>query len=39
MFTRDHAGGTVTSRDFQRSMERASGRDLSTVFDEWVYEP
>jgi aminopeptidase N len=36
-FTRDHAGSVVTSRDFQRSMEEASGRDLSKTFAEWVY--
>ncbi|PSJ42875.1 M1 family metallopeptidase [Allosphingosinicella deserti] len=36
-FTRKHAGGTVTSRDFQQAMERASGRDLQPTFREWVY--
>lgn len=36
-FTRGHAGKTVTSRDFQAAMERASGQDLSAVFVEWVY--
>jgi aminopeptidase N len=36
-FTRQHAGGTVTSRDFQHAMQRASGRDLSPMFAEWVY--
>ena len=36
-YTRRHAGGTVTSRDFQRAMEAASGRDLSPMFAEWVY--
>lgn len=36
-YTRRHAGGTVTSRDFQRAMERASGRDLQPLFVEWVY--
>jgi aminopeptidase N len=36
-FTRTHAGGTVSSRDFQRAMERASRRDLEPVFREWVY--
>jgi aminopeptidase N len=28
---------TVVSRDFQRTFERASGRDLSALFNEWVY--
>lgn len=36
-FTRGHAGRTASSRDFQAAMEHASGRDLSAVFDEWVY--
>jgi aminopeptidase N len=36
-FTRRHAGGTVTSRDFQNAMQKASGRDLSPMFAEWVY--
>ncbi|MBO9723343.1 MAG: hypothetical protein J7530_03090 [Novosphingobium sp.] len=30
-------GGTVTSRDLQRAMEAASGRDLHTLFAEWVF--
>ncbi len=37
-YTRAHAGGIVTSIDFERSMEKASGRDLSAVFAEWVFE-
>jgi aminopeptidase N len=36
-FTQKHAGGTVVSRDFQLAMEKASGRDLSGIFAEWVY--
>ncbi|MBA3677062.1 MAG: M1 family peptidase [Sphingosinicella sp.] len=36
-FTRQHAGGTVTSKDFQNAMEKASKRDLSPMFAEWVY--
>lgn len=36
-YTRRHAAGTVTSQDFQRAMEQASGRDLSLMFTEWVY--
>lgn len=36
-FTRRHAGGTVTSRDFQNAMQQASERDLSPMFAEWVY--
>lgn len=36
-YTRQNAGGTVTSRDFQIAMQNASGRDLSSIFDLWVY--
>jgi aminopeptidase N len=36
-FTRMHAGATVVSRDFQRALEHASGRDLQRLFDQWVY--
>ena len=36
-YTVAHAGKTVTSRDFQRAMEQASGRDLAPLFAEWVY--
>jgi aminopeptidase N len=38
LYTRAHAGGIVESRDFERALEKASGRDLSAPFDEWVYE-
>jgi aminopeptidase N len=38
-YTRDHAGGVVTSRDFQRAMERAAGRRLDRLFATWVYGP
>lgn len=36
-FTQRHAGGIVTSKDFQRAMEESSKRDLSQLFGEWVY--
>lgn len=36
-FTRAHAGGTATSRDFQRAFETESGRDLQPLFAAWVY--
>jgi aminopeptidase N len=36
-FTRANAGGTVTSRDFQRAFERSTGKDLGKLFDAWVY--
>ena len=36
-FTRAHAGGRVTSRDFQRAMQAESATDLAPLFDEWVH--
>jgi len=36
-YTRAHAGGTVTSEDFQRSMQHGSARDLSPLFATWVF--
>lgn len=38
-YTREHAGGTVTSIDLQRAMEAASGRDLRLLFADWVFGP
>ncbi|MGH8085477.1 MAG: M1 family metallopeptidase [Lysobacter sp.] len=35
-YTRTHYGQSVTTADFRRAMERASGRDLSTFFSAWV---
>ena len=35
-YTRAHALGSVTTDDFQRAMEKESGRDLSTFFAQWV---
>ncbi len=37
LFTQGHAGGVVTSHDFQAAMETASGKDLAPLFKEWVY--
>lgn len=37
-YTRRHAGGTVESADLQRAFEASSGRDLSALFNTWVYE-
>ena len=37
-YTRMHAGGTVESSDLQRAFEAASGRDLASLFADWVYE-
>lgn len=36
-YTRKHSGGTVTSIDLQRAMEKASGQDLGQLFTEWVF--
>ena len=36
-YTRTHAGMSVTTEDFQRAMERSTGRDLSAFFGTWVY--
>lgn len=37
IYTKENWGGVVTSRDLQRAMERAAGRDLSVLFAAWVY--
>jgi aminopeptidase N len=36
-YTRDNWNGTVTARDFERAMEVASKRDLSALFETWVF--
>lgn len=36
-YSRDHAGGTVTSIDLERAMEASSGQDLRPLFTEWVF--
>jgi len=36
-YTRDNVGRRVTSRDFQRAMEQAAGRNLQLLFETWVY--
>ena len=37
-YTRLHAGGTVTSVDFQRALQSATHVDLAPLFTEWVYD-
>jgi aminopeptidase N len=37
LYTSRHARGMVDSRDFQRAMEEAAGRELKELFDEDVY--
>jgi len=34
-----HAGGNVTTRDFQVAMEQASGQSLDWYFQQWVSRP
>jgi aminopeptidase N len=36
-YTRTFFGKSVTTPDFQRAMERASGKSLSDFFAKWVY--
>ena len=36
-YTRDHAGGTVTSIDLEGAMEASSGRNLRPIFVKWVF--
>ena len=36
-YMKAHALASVTTDDFRRSMERASGRDLSAFFARWVH--
>jgi aminopeptidase N len=35
-YTQEHAGKVVESRDFQRAIESASGKDLGPLFRAWV---
>jgi aminopeptidase N len=37
LYTRKYFGKSVTTADFQREMERASGKSLSPFFAKWVY--
>jgi aminopeptidase N len=36
-YTREYAGQSVVTRDFQHAMEQSSGKSLSEFFDRWVY--
>jgi aminopeptidase N len=36
-YTRTYLGQSVTTDDFRRAMEKATGRDLGSFFAEWVY--
>jgi aminopeptidase N len=37
-YTTEHFGRSVTTEDFRAAMEQASGKDLRTFFDRWVYK-
>jgi aminopeptidase N len=37
-YTSEHFARSVRTGDFQAAMEKASGRDLRTFFDRWVYQ-
>lgn len=36
-YTRGHFNASVQTRDLQQVLERASGRDLSVLFNTWAY--
>lgn len=36
-YTQKFAGKSVETKDFQTSMEKSSGKDLSKFFDKWIY--
>ncbi len=38
-YTRTYRGRSVTTIDFQRAMQRSSGKDLSAFFARWVTGP
>ncbi|MGH8033028.1 MAG: M1 family metallopeptidase [Luteimonas sp.] len=38
-YTRTHYGQSVNTADFQRALQRASGKDLSAFFARWVFGP
>jgi aminopeptidase N len=36
-YTQKYWGKSVTTADFQRTMEKSSGKDLTAFFNKWVY--
>ena len=38
-YYRTYRDSTATSEDFQRVMEKTSGKDLSWFFHQWLYQP
>jgi len=37
-YYKKYENGNATTADFRREMEEASGRDLSTFFEQWLYK-
>lgn len=37
-YYRKYRNGNATTEDFRREMEEASGKDLSTFFQQWLYK-
>lgn len=37
-YTQKYWGKSVTTADFQKTMEKSSGKDLSAFFNKWVYK-
>jgi aminopeptidase N len=37
LYTAEHFEKSATTKDFQAAMEQASGKDLRSFFDRWVY--
>lgn len=37
-FVRTHGGGLITTEDFRKSVEVASGQPMDWFFDQWVYK-
>ena len=36
-YTQKYWGKSVTTADFQKTMEKSSGKDLSAFFNKWIY--
>lgn len=37
-FTKTYAGKLVSTVDFQKSLEKSTGKDLTWFFDQWLYK-
>lgn len=38
-YVEDHAGSRVRTEDLRASLERATGQELGSFFEQWVYTP